>query len=429
MRAMSGKASRPFICGLEPDMTRGSFERQNCTPMNPPELARRFNEQFGTPPKIFVAPGRVNLIGEHTDYNDGFVLPCAIGFAVRVAIAPNSDQKIILLSEDFPEQSEFGLDEIPANKKGNWADYPTGVLKELRKVGSLSGGANVLVAGDVPVGAGLSSSAALEVASALALMALNGIGMPLPEVAKLCQRAENRFVQANCGIMDQFVSCMGKEAHALFLDCRSLDFSLVPIPRSVRIVICNTMVKHSVAAGAYNQRRAESEEGVRLLAQKYPGVRALRDVTMEQLRSSVDDLPPLIYRRCEHVIRENARVVDARRALQEGNLARMGELMRLSHESLRDLYEVSCPELDLMVSLAEGLAGCQGARMTGGGFGGCTVNLVDADKAEGFAEKIRSAYLGKTGVQPDVFVCSAADGAHAEASTNGVTWRNPEVTP
>jgi galactokinase len=384
--------------------------------MNPSELARRFTEQFGTVPKILAAPGRVNLIGEHTDYNDGFVLPCAIGFAVRVAIAPTSDRRMVLHSENFPERVEFSLDDFPAVKRGNWADYPTGVLSELRKAGSLTRGANVLVAGDVPVGAGLSSSAAIEVASALAFMALNGIGMPLPEVAKLCQRAENRFVHANCGIMDQFVSCMGKESHALFLDCRSLDFRLVPIPRSVRIVICNTMVKHSVAAGAYNQRRAESEEGVRLLAKQVPGIRALRDVTLEQLQQLQSALPTVIYRRCEHVICENARVLDASRTLQAGDLSRMGELMRQSHASLRDLYEVSCPELDLMVSLAEGIAGCRGARMTGGGFGGCTVNLVDADEAEDFAQRIQKAYREKAGVQPDVFICSATDGAHVEAA-------------
>jgi len=384
--------------------------------MNSKELAHRFTEVFGDVPKVFAAPGRVNLIGEHTDYNDGLVLPCAIGFSVRVAIAPNPDCRVVLRSEDFPENFTFSLDDFPKTKTGNWADYPTGVLSELRKVNSLTHGANVLVAGEVPVGAGLSSSAAIEVASALAFMAVNGIGMPLPEVAKLCQRAENLFVRANCGIMDQFVSCMGKQGHALFLDCRSLDFHLVPIPASLRIVICNTMVKHSVAAGGYNQRRAEAEEGVRILAQHYPGIRALRDVTIEQLKQYVQVLPPVIYRRCEHVIRENGRVLNASRALPAGDLIRMGELMQQSHESLRDLYEVSCPELDLMVSLADSLPECRGARMTGGGFGGCTVNLVDAGQADEFAERITEAYQARTGVHPDVFVCSAADGARAEVA-------------
>jgi len=379
------------------------------------QLARRFTEAFDAVPKVFAAPGRVNLIGEHTDYHDGFVLPCAIGFAVRVAIAPNSAFQIVLRSEDFPDTREFALDVLPTAKRGDWTDYPIGVLSELRKAGALTRGAKVLVSGDVPVGAGLSSSAAIEVASALAFMAVNGIGMPLAEVAKLCQRAENLFVKANCGIMDQFVSCMGKQGNALFLDCRSLDFHLVAIPESVRIVICNTMVKHSVAAGGYNQRRAESEAGVRILARHFPGIRALRDVSLEQLEQCSKELPEVVYRRCEHVIRENARVLEASRTLPVGDLARMGDLMRQSHESLRDLYEVSCPELNLMVSLAEGLPGCRGARMTGGGFGGCTVNLVDADKADEFGERIAGAYQEKTGVHPDVFVCSAADGARPEA--------------
>jgi galactokinase len=379
------------------------------------ELARRFTEAFDAVPKVFAAPGRVNLIGEHTDYHDGFVLPCAIGFAVRVAIVPNSAFQIVLRSEDFPDTREFALDVLPTAKRGDWTDYPIGVLSELRKAGALTRGAKVLVSGDVPVGAGLSSSAAIEVASALAFMAVNGIGMPLAEVAKLCQRAENLFVKANCGIMDQFVSCMGKQGNALFLDCRSLDFHLVAIPESVRIVICNTMVKHSVAAGGYNERRAESESGVRILAKHFPGIRALRDVTLEQLKQCSKELPEVVYRRCEHVIRENARVLEASRALPVGDLARMGDLMRQSHESLRDLYEVSCPELNLMVSLAEGLPGSRGARMTGGGFGGCTVNLVDADKADEFGERIAAAYQEKTGVHPDVFVCSAADGARPEA--------------
>jgi len=383
--------------------------------MNSIELARRFTEAFGTVPKVFAAPGRVNLIGEHNDLSDGFVLPRAIGFTVRVAIAPNSEFQVVLRSEDFPDTREFAFDALPTAKRGDWTDYPIGVLSELRKAGALTKGANVLVSGDVPVGAGLSSSAAIEVASALAFMTVNGIGMPLAEVAKLCQRAENLFVQANCGIMDQFVSCMGKQGHALFLDCRSLDFHLVAIPAALRIVICNTMVKHSVAAGGYNQRRAESEEGVRILAKHFPGMRALRDITLEQLKQCSKELSPVVYRRCEHVIRENTRVLEASRALPAGDLDRMGDLMRQSHDSLRDLYEVSCPELNLMVSLAEGLPGCRGARMTGGGFGGCTVNLVDAHEADEFRERIAAAYQGKTGVHPDVFVCSAADGARPEA--------------
>ena len=380
--------------------------------MNPGALARKFQGRFGDSPRIFAAPGRVNLIGEHTDYNDGFVMPCALGFTTRVAISPRAGRIINLHSEDFADVQQFSLDRLPASRLDSWADYLIGVLVQLQKTGSLSQGADVLVSGEVPVAAGLSSSAALEVASALAFMDLNGIVMPLPQVAKMCQRAENTFVGANCGIMDQFVSCLGKAGHALFLDCRSLDYRLVPIPEDVRIVICNTMVKHKHAGGEYNQRRAECEEGVRLLARSHPEIRALRDATLEQVRRG--DLPPVIARRCEHVIRENARVVEGREALEAGDLARFGKLMRESHMSLRDLFEVSSSELDLMVSLAEKMPGCWGARMTGGGFGGCTVNLVKASEATNWAEQIAKAYQEETGVHPDVYVCSAADGAHAE---------------
>ena len=380
--------------------------------MNPGALARKFQGRFGESPRIFAAPGRVNLIGEHTDYNDGFVMPCALGFTTRIAIAPRADRTIDLHSEDFPDAQEFSLEGLPASRLDSWADYLIGVLIQLQETGRLSQGANVLVSGEVPVAAGLSSSAALEVASALAFMDLNGIVMPLPQVAKMCQRAENTFVGANCGIMDQFVSCLGKSGHALFLDCRSLDYRLVPIPEDVRIVICNTMVKHKHAGGEYNQRRAECEEGVRLLARSNPEIRALRDATLEQVQHS--DLPRVIRKRCEHVVRENARVVEGRDALEAGDLARFGKLMRESHQSLRDLFEVSSAELDLMVRLAEKIPGCWGARMTGGGFGGCTVNLVKASEAASFAERIAKAYREETGVHPDVYVCSAADGAHAE---------------
>jgi galactokinase len=382
--------------------------------MNPAEMAARFRERFADDPRIFSAPGRVNLIGEHTDYNDGFVMPSAIGFAVRTAISSRPDRNVVLHSADFPERFEFSLDDLPQSPTGAWADYLIGVMIQLCREQPLSHGANVLVSGEVPVGAGLSSSAAIEVASALAFMDLNGIAMPLRQVAKLCQRAENTFVGANCGIMDQFVSCMGTKGHALFLDCRSLEFQTVPFPDDVRVVICNTMVKHSVAGGEYNRRRAECEQGVRLLTRHYPEIRALRDVTLLQLQSCQEAVPNIIYRRCEHVIRENDRVIEGCRALAMGDLVRFGELMRESHQSLRDLYEVSCAELDLMVSLAGSLPGCLGARMTGGGFGGCTVNLVKAADAKRFAARIAEGYRERSGVQPDVYVCAPSDGAHAE---------------
>jgi galactokinase len=378
------------------------------------ELARHFEELFGVPPRIFSAPGRVNLVGEHTDYNDGFVMPCAIGLSTRVAISPNKDNKLVVRSDEFPGQFEFDLDNLPKQGKGKWSDYVVGVAVMLQQIGHPTQGANLLVRGGVPMGAGLSSSAAIEVASALALISLNGAMFPLPQIAKLCQRVENVFIGARVGIMDQFVSCLGKAGHALMLDCRSLDFKLIPIPDRVRLVICNTMVKHEHAGGEYNRRREECEAGVKLLKSWYPEIRALRDVSIQQLEEHSKDLPDTIYRRCLHVVQEDQRVHDAAKCLRDGDLNGFGELMRASHRSLRDLYEVSCRELNIMVEVAEGLPGYYGGRMTGGGFGGCTVNLVDAVDAGAFGEQIAKRYQHATGTVPLVYICSAADGAHAE---------------
>jgi len=375
------------------------------------ELIQRFERLFDDRPRIFRAPGRVNLIGEHTDYNDGFVMPAAVGFSTYVAIAPRPGRKVVIHSEEFPGNLEFDLDHLPEQRTGAWCDYVLGVASVLRKRGHKLQGANLLVHGEVPIGAGLSSSAAVEVASALALMSLGDTQVPLLEVAKLCQEAENSFVGARVGIMDQFVSCMGKEGHAVLLDCRSLEFQAVPIPGGIRIVVCNTMVKHDHATGTYNTRREECEEGVRYFAKWNPGIRAFRDVSVEMLERHVDDLPTTIRKRCSHVVRENQRTLAASHALTEGDLHRVGHLMRESHASLRDLYEVSCPELDIMVEAAEGLDGFCGGRMTGGGFGGCTINLVREEHAEDFAKQIAERYRQATGINAQVYLCTAEDGA------------------
>jgi galactokinase len=375
------------------------------------ELALRFEQAFRAHPSISSAPGRVNLIGEHTDYNDGFVLPCAIGFRTYVAVHAREDHKLVMCSEEFSGQFEFDVNALPAAHQGIWCDYPVGVAVALRNKGFPLLGANVMVQGEVPLGAGLSSSAALEVASALAFLALSGGSLPLPQVAQLCQRAENEFVGARVGIMDQFVACLGKAGHALMLDCRSLAYQFVPIPPGVSIVICNTMVRHKLAGGEYNVRRAECEEGVRLLAKRIPGIAALRDVSVAQLEKYRGDLPEKIYQRCEHVVWENQRVLESSKALATGDLIAVGEYMAASHRSLRDLYQVSCVELDLMVESAQGLPGFFGGRMTGGGFGGCTVNLVNTPDAEAFAERIAARYQEHTGIHPDVFVSAASDGA------------------
>ena len=376
-------------------------------------LLVHFEKRFGTKARIFRAPGRVNLIGEHTDYNDGYVMPAAVGFATFVAIGPRPDRKLLIHSKEFSGDFEFDVDHLPETRVGAWCDYVVGVASVLRQQGHKLAGANLFVHGDVPIGAGLSSSAALEVSSALALLSLTDKSLPLPEVAKICRKAENNFVGAKVGIMDQFVSCMGKAGHAFLLDCRSLEFKFVPIPAGLRLVVCNTMVRHDLATGAYNTRREECEEGVRAFAKWDPAIRALRDVPVNLLDQHERDLPATIWKRCSHVIRENQRTLDAARALTEGDLVRVGRLMHDSHRSLRDLYEVSCRELDLMVEAAEGLPGFCGGRMTGGGFGGCTVNLVREENAEDFAKQIAERYRQATGIHPQVYLCSAQDGAQA----------------
>jgi len=380
------------------------------------ELAGKFTEWCGKRPTVSSAPGRVNLIGEHTDYNDGFVMPSAIGFYTRVAGAGRDDRQLVIRSGQFRGECEFDLDHLPMRGAGNWCDYVVGVAAVLQQGGHGLRGGNLWVEGEIPVGSGLSSSAAIEVACALALMELNGIALPLAEVAKMCQGCENDFIGARVGIMDQFVSCLGKAGHALLLDCRSLAFELVPIPERVRMVVCNTMVKHAHAGGEYNRRREECEAGVRILKRWYPEIRALRDVSVEQVAEHAKDFPETILKRCRHVVEENARVQEGARRLRAGDLSGFGELMRESHRSLRDLYEVSCRELDLMVEAAEGLPGYYGGRMTGGGFGGCTLNLVEAGSAEDFAGLISERYQGTTGIKPEVYTCSAADGARVESN-------------
>jgi len=381
--------------------------------MNVLELAQHFEKLFGARPRVFRAPGRVNLIGEHTDYNDGFVMPAAVGFSTYVAIASRPDRKLVIHSEEFPGNFEFDLDNLPPQRTGAWCDYVLCVASVLRQRRLGLAGANLLVHGEVPIGAGLSSSAAIEVASALALLSVSGDEMPLPEIAKLCRQAENSFVGARVGIMDQFVSCMGKAGHAFLLDCRSLEFKFVPIPAGIRLVVCNTMVKHELATGAYNMRREECEEGARLFAKWDPSVRALRDVSVELLDTHAKDLPATIWKRCSHVVRENHRTLEAAHALSEGDLPKVGKLMRESHESLRDLYEVSCRELDAMVEAADGLPGFCGGRMTGGGFGGCTVNLVGEESTADFAAQVAERFHSATGITSQIYICAAENGAQA----------------
>ena len=375
------------------------------------KLQLGFRQRYGAAARVFRAPGRVNLIGEHTDYNDGFVMPAAIELSVWAAIAPREDRKLVVHSENYSGSAEIDLDDRDPRPRNQWSDYVQGVAVLLDRAYPSLRGANLLIYGEVSIGSGLSSSAAIEVATGFALLENSGLPVDRVELAKLCRRAENEFVGARVGIMDQFISCCGHAGKALLLDCRSLNYRLLPIPADVSLVICNTMVKHDLASGEYNTRRAECEEGVRLLSRRLPEVQALRDVRLEDLDRFRADLPQTIYRRCRHVVTEDARVLDAAAALEKADLNTFGRLMAESHISLKNDYEVSCPELDLMVELAGQVGGVHGARVTGGGFGGSTINLVDKQSVEGFRSSVANAYEKATGLSPQILVSAAAEGA------------------
>ena len=366
--------------------------------------------------RTFRAPGRVNLIGEHTDYNDGFVMPAALDFSTWVRVSPLEQRSLQIFSENFNDEVEVDLDNLNLVARSHWSDYPVGVAVEMQRAGHRLRGARLQIRGEVPIGSGLSSSAAIEVGTACALAANSGLKIDNRELALLCQRAENEFVGARVGIMDQFISLFGQAQKALLLDCRSLEFKLLPLPDNVRLIICNTMVKHELASSAYNERRAQCEEGVRHLAQIHANVRALRDVTLEQLEQHRSGLSEVVYRRCRHVITENARVLAAGDALEQHDLPYFGTLMGESHLSLRDDYEVSSDELDLMVKLAQKVDGVYGSRMTGGGFGGSTVNLVKEEMADEFRTRVAAGYEQVTKLKPEIYICIAANGAEEVSS-------------
>lgn len=356
------------------------------------------------------APGRVNLIGEHTDYNDGFVLPCAVAYDTRVFGAQRPDRMVTVRSR-FDEPAVFDLDRLPTERRGSWSDYVRGILTELLAAAVPLKGADLQVAATVPLGAGLSSSASFEVALALAMLAVADTQMPPVELARLAQRAEIDYVGTRCGIMDQFTVLFAREGSAICLDTRSLEYDLVAVPEQAVIVIANTMVRHDLSASAYNERRGECERAVELLRARYPRVRALRDIELDELLAESGRLPRLLFSRARHVVTENARVREAAQCLRTRDLERMGALMYASHESLRTDYAVSCPELDTMVEIAKEFDGTIGARMTGGGFGGCTVNLVRAERASEFRSHLATAYLRETGIMPEIYDGSPSAGA------------------
>jgi len=382
----------------------------------PAELAALHLATYSAPAKLYSAPGRVNLIGEHTDYSGGFVMPAAIDFSTLIAISPRTDGRFLAHSINFNERVDQPIADLLAARAKSWSDYPAGVLWALRERGiPIENGFSLTIVGDVPLGAGLSSSASVEVATAFAVLGTLNIEMPLAEIALLCQRAENAFVGANVGIMDQFVICCGQQDHAVMIDTRFLTYTLAPIPPTIRIVICNSMIKHSLAEGdgGYNTRRAEMEAGLHILQQHRPEIQALRDATMADLEKWGPEMSEKSLRRCRHVITEDNRVLAAVEAFKANDLTRFGQLMHEAQLSFRNDFEASCPEIDILIDLANKQPGCFGARLTGGGFGGCTVNLVAADQAAAFVEAMRAGYLAATGINAEIYTSRASAGAHA----------------
>ena len=373
-------------------------------------LGEAFAKRFEGNPQFFRAPGRVNLIGEHTDYNDGFVMPAALEFEAQAAASVREDRLLRIHSLNTGQSAEIDLsagDNVP---RGDWTDYAFGVAIMIEAAGKRLSGADILVSSSVPVGSGLSSSAALEVVVGYALLALSGHDVDTVELARICQKAENEYVGMRCGIMDQFISCNGVEGHALMIDCRTLERTPVPVDPRARIVVANSMVHHALADGEYNKRRQSCEEGVRLLKPALGDIQALRDVTFAMLEENRDFLPDLTYRRCRHIVTENERVLAAAEALENDNLAEFGQLMNASHASMRDDYEISCTEVDILVDIAQKQDGVFGARMTGGGFGGSVVALVEAGSVEKFIENVGVAYRAATGHTSDIFACAPQDG-------------------
>jgi galactokinase len=360
--------------------------------------------------RVFRAPGRVNLIGEHTDYNEGFVLPVALDLACEVRAAPRADGKLLARALDLgPEEAVWSIEELadPA-ARSDWSDYVAGVAAQVARRGIAIPALQLDIRSTVPMGAGLSSSAALEVAVGLALTSWNGSQVTGQELALLCQRAETELVGLQCGIMDQFVAVFGRRGHAVLVDCRSLEWKLVPAPAGVEIVVVDSGVKHELASSEYNIRRAECELAAATLG------RALRDISVEEWPELEGRLEWPLRGRARHIVHENRRVLDFVAASERGDLARLGELMAQSHRSLAADYEVSCPELDFLVETAAGVSGVAGARMTGGGFGGCTVNLVEPEAIEAFRENVSDAYRSRFGRRPTIYVCNSADGAREQ---------------
>lgn len=383
------------------------------------QLAESFFSRWKTYPEVWAgAPGRVNILGEHTDYNEGFVFPAAIDRQITIVGSNRTDRKVRIFSTDFDQSSEFELSKIRKSSEVPWSNYVRGVFEQFLKRGEDIAGMDLAVSGNVPVGAGLSSSAAFEVAIAETIRTANALEMTKIEMALLCQAAEHEFVGVQCGIMDQFVSALAQKGTALFIDCRDLSYRDVQLAGDIKILVCDSRVQRSLDSSAYNQRRAECEEAVASLQPLIREVRALRDVTPDLLVRHESLLPPTVFKRARHVVSENERVQKGMRMLDEGHIRKFGPLLYESHYSLRDDYEVSCPELDILVELAGRVPGTVGARMTGAGFGGCTVNLVEETALQHFMESVSESYRQQTDRDCQIYVCSPSEGVRSSRFGN-----------
>jgi galactokinase len=369
------------------------------------QLSESFFKHFGDKPSLMVrAPGRVNLIGEHTDYNDGFVLPMAIDRAIWIAVRPRMDRGVRICSMDFEAEVVFSLDDL--KKEQGWAEYLKGVAHILQAEGCKLSGWDGVIMGDVPRGSGLSSSAAVEMATARVFASISNLKWDAAYMARIGQRAENQWVGVNCGIMDQMASAASKEGHALFLDCRSLEIQHVPLPAHVAVVVMDTSTRRGLVDSAYNERRSQCEE-----AAHFFGVKALRDVSLDEFEKRKSGLNEVVMRRARHIITDDQRVLDAMQAMRTNDLVRLGNILNAGHISLRDDFEVTNEALNQIVEAAQMQSSCYGARMTGGGFGGCAIALVDAAKVNAFVDSVEKVYREKSGLEPQIYVCKASAGA------------------
>ncbi len=379
------------------------------------ELESLFKKQFNRSPRVLAeAPGRVNLLGEHTDYNDGFVFPAAINRSMKILASSRDDDVVRVFSADFSKLSSFSLSSIEKCSRETWSNYLRGVADQLVKNGFTIGGGDFLISGNVPVGAGLSSSAAYEVAAAAAFREMFELKMDNIQLALLAQAAERQFVGVQCGIMDQFVSANAKAATALFLDCRDLTYQNIPLDINVSIIVCDSDVQRALNNSAYNDRRRECEKATEILEEQFPGARALRDIQPEGVEDNRARLGETLYKRAHHVVSENERVLSGIDLLRKGDMSAFGNLLFESHSSLKNSFEVSCPELDLLVELASGCSGILGSRMTGAGFGGCTVSLVESGNAENFRKSIKPEYDKRTGKNSRIYECMPSGGVKTQ---------------